>query len=121
MLTSAGDLDFYVAKFRFDGVHEWSMSFGDAQRQRFGTANPVVTFDGIGDVIMTGEMNGVVDFGGGPLVGPAANVVGSVFLAKFNSTGSHNWSALPDVFGGCPCRLFDRVARLALSSADFIT
>ncbi len=100
VLTSAGDIDFFVAKFRFDGVHQWSMRFGDGVRQRFGNANPVVAFDGIGDVVMTGELNGTVDFGGGSLVGPAANITGKVFLAKFNSGGSHSWSFLLDVLGG---------------------
>ncbi len=94
VLTSAGNTDFFVAKFRWDGVHQWSMRFGDAVGQP-STTNPVVAFDGIGDVIMSGGLNGTVDFGGAPLVG-----LGKVFIVKFNSAGSHNWSKVVDVVGG---------------------
>ncbi len=40
---------------------------------------------------MTGYIRGTVDFGGGPL----SNVEhGDIFLAKFDSTGAHMWSAV---------------------------
>src|SRR5262249_14150683 len=49
-----------------------------------------VGIDGDGNVLLTGYILENVDFGGGPLVGVTANY--DVFLAKFNSSGTHQWS-----------------------------
>ncbi len=115
VLTSAGGFDFFIAKFRWDGAHQWSMRFGDALNQRF-SINPVVAFDVIGDVIMAGELNGTVDFGGAPLVGTTYATSGNLFVAKFNSLGGHNWSNMFDVIGGAR-----DVATDALANAIVVT
>jgi hypothetical protein len=48
-----------------------------------------VAFDSWGNVAITGEFYGNVDFGGGLINGAGG---GDAFLAKFNKTGSHLWS-----------------------------
>jgi hypothetical protein len=67
----------------------WSKRFGaaDAQYVR------ALAVDGSGNVILTGELYGGADFGGGPL-----NSAGSsdVFVAKLDGGGQHVWSV---VFG----------------------
>lgn len=87
-LASAGEFDVYVAKFAPDGAHEWSKSFGDAAIQ-LGDGWGLAT-DANGDVVLTGDFAGTVDFGGGPLVAAGDR---DVFVAKLSSTGEHVWSA----------------------------
>ena len=62
-LISGGGFDVFVAKFSADGTHLWSRSFGDAADQ---IAHAV---DGRGgaSIVVSGEAEGVVDFGRGPL------------------------------------------------------
>src|SRR5262249_24749267 len=42
-----------------------------------------------GNIILTGNFRGSIDFGGGPLVNAS---VEDVFIAKLDGTGSHVWS-----------------------------
>jgi hypothetical protein len=84
-LTSAGDSDIFVAKFDAAGNHLWSRRFGDAS----GQGAYAVAIDGSDNVIVTGSFSGAVDFGGGPLTSAGSE---DVFVAKFNSAGSHLWS-----------------------------
>src|SRR5213078_4696764 len=72
-------------QFSPSGVHLWSKQLG-------GTSNEVgygVAADINGDVVLTGYVQGVVDFGGGPL-----NSIGSLdtFVAKFSSAGAYLWA-----------------------------
>ncbi|MDH3197034.1 MAG: T9SS type A sorting domain-containing protein [Candidatus Krumholzibacteria bacterium] len=84
LLTSAGGYDVYVAKFDPTGSHLWSQSFGDADDQMgWGLA-----VDAPGNVIISGTVDGTVDFGGGPITG---GDTGS-FAAKFDQSGNHLWS-----------------------------
>ncbi len=85
LLTSAGNTDVFVARFDAGGTHSWSKRFGDATVQT-GTS---VAMDGAGNVIVTGELSGTADFGGGPLTS-AGGV--DVFVAKFDASGNHLWS-----------------------------
>src|SRR5262249_31835519 len=52
--------------------------------------NGVVT-DGLGDVILSGWLKGVIDFGGGPIDGGS----GSLFLVKLTPSGAFAWSKTP--------------------------
>ena len=86
-LTSAGGADLFIAKLDPEGDHLWSRGFGDADDQwGYGMA-----LDGSANVLITGELDGAVDFGDGPLVN-AGN--GDAFLAKFDAAGQHVWSKL---------------------------
>src|SRR5205814_1754525 len=49
-----------------------------------------IAVDGEGDVLVTGEAAGNVDFGGGPL--GDAGIGFDIFVVKLDSTGSHLWS-----------------------------
>ena len=76
-LASAGGSDGFVAKLGADGNHLWSMRFGDVTND---DGHSVAT-DINGNVILTGEFTGTVDFGNGPLVSEGAQ---DIFLAKFS-------------------------------------
>jgi hypothetical protein len=84
-LMSAGDGDIYLAKFDTDGNHIWSQRFGDSARQ-WGISTAA---DGPGNILLTGFIVGITDFGGGPLIGDDR---GDIFLAKFDPSGNHIWS-----------------------------
>lgn len=85
-LTSAGDLDIYVAKLHYlSGDHIWSKRFGDANIQKFSR----VAVDGSGNVLVAGTFEGTVDFGGGPLTSAG---YADIFVTKFNADGNHLWS-----------------------------
>lgn len=87
-LTSAGgpfDLDIFVAKFFSNGFHYWSQGFGDASNQSASS----VAVDAIGNVTITGDFYGAVDFGGGPLTSAGAQ---DIFVASFDGDGNHRWS-----------------------------
>jgi hypothetical protein len=84
-LTSAGLSDIFVAKFGPDGAHLWSRRFGDACYQRVDG----VAVDASGNVIVTGNFEGAVDFGGGALSGA---IGGDIYVAKFGPDGAHLWS-----------------------------
>lgn len=79
-LTSAGSSDVFVAKFDPYGMHEWSQGFGDAAEQ---TASAVAV-DSSGNIVVVGQFQGVLDFGGGPMSSSGGN---DVFLAKLNPAG----------------------------------
>jgi len=85
-LISQGATDIYLAKIDSDGNHVWSMSFGDTG---WDYANSVAV-DAGGNIYLTGEFEGTVDFGGGALTATGSN--SDVYLAKFNSAGVHQWS-----------------------------
>jgi hypothetical protein len=90
ILTSAGEGDIFVAKFDAIGNHLWSDSYGDADLQ----CARSVAVDQEGNVVLTGHMEGTVDFGGGPRTSMDAY---DIFIAKFSGAGHHVWS---DVYGG---------------------
>lgn len=85
-LVSAGSADIFVAKFDPNGVHVWS--------RRSGSASPLdaghdVTVDGSGNVLVTGDFEGTVDFGGGPVTSAGD---WDIFVAKYDANGTHLWS-----------------------------
>ena len=87
-LTGAGFRDVFVAKFESDGDHIWSRSFGETDHQQADS----VALDPSGNVFITGEFRGTVDFGGGPFVNPGGPFQPNIFLARFDSNGNHIWS-----------------------------
>jgi predicted nucleic acid-binding protein len=84
-LTSVGGLDLFLAKLSADGNHVWSERFGDENDQ----SPASLALDSSGNVVLTGDLQGAVNFGGGPL----GSVGGfDVFLAKLDAGGHHLWS-----------------------------
>ena len=84
-LVSAGFWDIFVAKYDATGTHLWSQRFGSTDDD---VGNSVVT-DASGNVFMTGEFIGEVDFGGGVLVSAGAR---DIVVARYSPTGTPLWS-----------------------------
>lgn len=84
-LTSAGGTDIFVAKLNRSGGHLWSKRFGNDQAQR-GLA---VATDATGNVLLTGDFAGQVNFDGSELTAAGGT---DVFLAKLDASGNHVWS-----------------------------
>jgi hypothetical protein len=84
-LASAGGQDIFVAKLDANGGHVWSKRFGDASDQ-YGAS---IAVDSGGNVFLTGDFPGTVDFGGGPLVSAGGQ---DIFVAKLDANGDHVWS-----------------------------
>ncbi len=85
-LVSAGSYDIFVARYDSAGVHQWSQRFGS-------TASDMgydVAEDGSGNVLVTGNFVGTVNFGGGNLVSAGGSV--DIFVAKYDAAGVHQWS-----------------------------
>ncbi len=84
-LTSAGNLDGFLAKFDGAGVHVWSKRFG-------GTSDDWghgLVVDGAGDIVLSGYFASTIDLGGGVLTSAGSH---DVFIAKLNAAGDHWWS-----------------------------
>ncbi|MBI4701132.1 MAG: SBBP repeat-containing protein, partial [Deltaproteobacteria bacterium] len=75
VLPSAGTYDILAAKFAPAGGHLWSKRFGDGSNQ----LGYDIAADGLGNVLMTGEFQGTVDFGAGPLTSAGLR---DIFVAK---------------------------------------
>jgi Beta-propeller repeat len=86
-LTSAGATDLFVARLDPAGAYIWGQRFGDAGAQ----AGKGVTVDSQGNVIVTGDIAGKVDFGGGELTSAGAT---DVLLLKLDPAGAHVYSKL---------------------------
>ena len=77
--------DVFVAAFDAAGAHLWSKRFpGSATDQGEGIA-----VDSGGNVLLTGQFSGNINFGGGLLTSAGVN---DVFAATLDSSGNHVWS-----------------------------
>ncbi|HKW13024.1 MAG TPA: SBBP repeat-containing protein, partial [Candidatus Krumholzibacteria bacterium] len=91
LVSDSGSEDIFMAKYDANGAHLWSKRFG-------GPGSDVasgVAVDGSGNIFVTGSFHGAVNFGGGNVVSPGGNA--SMFLAKYDANGAHQWS---EGFGG---------------------
>jgi hypothetical protein len=84
VLTSVGGNDIFIVKLDTYGNHIWSQRFGDANNQYAYSA----AVEGVGNVIVAGEFQGIVDFGGGGLISAGAE---DIHFAKF-------WRAAPEIY-----------------------
>jgi hypothetical protein len=87
-LTNSGERDLFVAGFNPTGTHQWSSGFGN---ESCCLGDSSLAVDAANTLILTGNMGGVVDFGGGPLTSPEG--LGDVFVAAFTNMGAHQWSS----------------------------
>jgi hypothetical protein len=78
--------DVFIAKFDPSGVAQWSYRFGTSSDEQAATA---IGVDSVGNVWITGEIRGSVNFGGGTL---SAGSNRDVFIAKFGPNGNHLFS-----------------------------
>lgn len=84
-LVGVGLKDIVLAKYNSSGTHQWSKQVGSVGDD---IGQSVVT-DPSGNVYTTGFFSGSADFGGGALVPGGAS---AVYIAKYNSGGTHQWS-----------------------------
>ncbi len=84
-LDSAGVLDVFVAKLDPNGNHVWSKRFGDADDQ----LGQNVAVDDDGNVLLSTNVRGSVDFGDGPFVSGGDY---DAFLTKLDPDGNHLWT-----------------------------
>lgn len=83
-LSAPGTSSAFVVKLDGAGAPKWGKIFGQQSSSGEGVA---VTADGY--VLLTGDHNGEIDFGGGPLPN---NNGPNIFVAKLDAQGSHVWS-----------------------------
>lgn len=84
-LTQGGaNPDAAVVKLSGDGATLWSHRYGDQQRQ-YGQS---IAVDSRGNVVLTGLMQGSIDFGDGPVESAGAF---DFFVTKFDATGKVLW------------------------------
>ncbi|APR84643.1 Hypothetical protein A7982_09992 [Minicystis rosea] len=86
-LTTAGGNDVFVASLDQNGNLFWGKIFGNNAAQ----AGNAVTTDSVGNVVITGNVAGNINFGGGALTSAGGN---DVFVARFTQGGMHLWSKL---------------------------
>ncbi len=86
-INSSGDTDAFVAVFDSAGNAKWAKAFGDVAAQ----SAHAVSFDATGNVLLTGDTAGGLDFGQGaqPLVGTQ-----DAWAAKLTATGAISWGKL---------------------------
>jgi lambda repressor-like predicted transcriptional regulator len=84
-MTDAGLGDAFLVKLDSSGNVQWAKHFGSPYPDEL----LAVAVDGSGNIFVTGDAYGVIDFGGGPLsnAGSADAVV-----AKLDPAGNHVWS-----------------------------
>jgi hypothetical protein len=99
-LTSAGQTDLFVGRYDSTGAFLWGKRFGDAAAQ----AGKGITVDAQNNVIITGDMAGKVDFGGGLLTSAGAT---DVLLLELDAAGNH---VLSKRFGDVMAQTAARVA-----------
>ncbi|MGD8415217.1 MAG: nucleotide-binding protein, partial [Candidatus Latescibacterota bacterium] len=87
-LTNTSASDVFVVKLDPAGSHLWSARYGNANAGDYHRARGVAV-DGADNIVVAGEFEGDIDFGGGPLVSAGEY---DVFLAQFAPTGAHVWS-----------------------------
>lgn len=66
-LTSAGDVDIFVAKFGPAGEYQWSQRFGDGANQAAFAVAASADEESDGRIVVVGQASGVLDVGGIPL------------------------------------------------------
>ena len=85
MVDAVGQSDVFVVKYDKDGNHIWSKGFGNLSFDE-GTA---IEFDSAGNILLTGNFIGSINFGGRHLLGVADT---DIFLVKLDPSGNHIWS-----------------------------
>jgi hypothetical protein len=84
LTSQAGSMDVFVAKYASaDGARLFSISFGDV----LSDAGGKVVVDSSDAMIVTGDIEGTIDFGGGHVT-----TASGMFLTKFTTAGAPVWS-----------------------------
>jgi hypothetical protein len=82
---NGNNVDVVVVKLdKSTGGHVWSHAYGDGKLQ----GGFSVAIDGAGDVVVSGYLDGSVDFGGGAIGGGGNNI----FVLKLSAAGQYVWA-----------------------------
>jgi hypothetical protein len=93
----------WVAELDPNGNYLWARAFNSDHSALYGVEPQQVAVDSQGNVIVAGAFDDACDFGGGSLQGAGP---GSLFLAKYDSTGAYAWSrSFPTTGGAGPSPL----------------
>ncbi|NTX67114.1 hypothetical protein HUA74_41350 [Myxococcus sp. CA051A] len=87
-LVGTANSDILVARFDPQGQLLWSRRFGDENYQQA----TGISVDSEGNLVITGDYWGLLDFGGGPLPCRGEPGYPRAFVAKFAASGEHVWS-----------------------------
>ncbi|MCK6588800.1 MAG: hypothetical protein L6Q76_14590 [Polyangiaceae bacterium] len=82
--AGAGMPDAVLVKLDGNGITRWSRRFGDGGMQ-FGQS---VAVDSKGNIVMTGQVHGSIDFGDGPVKSAGKH---DIYIAKFSPDGDTLW------------------------------
>jgi hypothetical protein len=85
-VTRQGYSDVFLVSYTPDGSHRWSRRIGGDDWEYAGG----VGVDGSGNVYVTGQVEGSLDLGGGPL--PSSGGMRDLFVGSYTSTGAYRWS-----------------------------
>ncbi len=88
--SASGSTDGYILALRSSGAFEWMRTFGAVGAR---TALRSVSIDDAGNIYVTGDYDGTVDFGAGPQTAPGVAAIPVICL---DSTGATRWAR---VFG----------------------
>jgi hypothetical protein len=93
-LSSAGEEDIVLARYGPEGEHRWSKRLGGGGVEYLRS----LALDGSDNIIITGNLEGTADLGGGPLTSAGDR---DIYIAKYDPSGKHLWSkrfggSLPD-------------------------
>lgn len=85
--TSLGSTDSMLVKYSSTGAHVWTRQLGGLNAQNGAS----ITLDSLGNPIVTGYIQGSVDFGLGALTSAG---LGDIFVAKYNSNNVAQWAKI---------------------------
>ena len=95
-VTAPIDTGVYLAKYNSGGNLQWAHGFG-SETANGGVGARAVAVDSAGNVAITGNASGGVDFGSGVLTFGEVNF----YVAKYDGTGGYLWAKRSGNFGGC--------------------
>lgn len=85
-VTSSGASDVFILKYNANGDLQWVKTFGGLSGVTYSDQGFSIYTDPSGNVYITGEVYGSVDFGGG-----ASSGVYDAFIVKYSSDGAYQW------------------------------
>jgi len=92
-LLDSGGGDAFLVKLSSGGSHIWSKAFSAPGSYDWPNA---VAADANGNVVITGNFRSTIDLGGG-LLNAVTTGIQNFYVAKYSSSGGHQWS---ERFGG---------------------
>jgi hypothetical protein len=88
--TGNGDEDVFIAKYDASGAYQWAFKIGSSSNNEIGND---ITVDGVGNVLVTGEFDGTVDFDPGPGTANLSSAgADDAFVAKYDASGAYLWA-----------------------------